>query len=121
MRHSSRRVVSSLIALLALWSQAAVAQAVRGVIVDHADAPVAGVIVMLLDSRSTIVARALTNESGEFRVGALQPGAYRLRTLRIGFRPSTSEPLTLAAGADVTRRLTLADVPLALDTVRVTG
>ena len=90
-------------------------------IVDQADAPVAGVIVMLLDGRSTIVARALTNESGEFRVGAPQPGPYRLRTLRIGFRPSTSEPLTLAVGVDVIRRVTLADVPLALDTVRVTG
>ena len=47
------------------------------------------------------------------------PGTYRLRTLRIGYRPVTSDPLVLAAGGEVTRRIVLSSVPVALDGIRV--
>jgi hypothetical protein len=42
-------------------------------------------------------------------------------TLRIGFRPTDSDPLTLRAGADVVRRVVLSGLPVGLDTVRVAG
>src|SRR5687768_2271261 len=120
MPFNRRRVFFSALIALAFAHDAG-AQNVRGVVVDRADAPVAGVIVMLLDARSVVVARALTNERGEFRVGSSLPGSYRLRTLRIGFRPSTSALLALAAGEEATRRVTLADIPMGLDTVQVTS
>ena len=105
--------------LLALPSVAR-AQGVRGVVVEEgANAAVPGVVVLLLDATGTPVARALTNERGEYRVTALQPGAYRIRTLRIGFTPVTSDVIQLAAGEDVTRQLRLAGVRVMLDTVRV--
>ncbi|MGH7679240.1 MAG: carboxypeptidase-like regulatory domain-containing protein, partial [Gemmatimonadaceae bacterium] len=62
--------------LLAALSTIASAQAVRGTVVDAANAPVPGVIVMLLDFRDSVTARALTNERGEFRVAASVAGSY---------------------------------------------
>ncbi|HYC51793.1 MAG TPA: carboxypeptidase regulatory-like domain-containing protein, partial [Gemmatimonadaceae bacterium] len=97
----------------------AAAQVVRGTVVDQGRVPLAGVVVQLLDSRDSVAARSLSNERGEFRVQTASPGSYRLRTLRIGFRPTTSEAVIVAAGADVTRMLTLSGVAFNLDTVRV--
>jgi len=110
------------LALLALLSPvAAHAQAVRGITVDASNAPVPGVVVTLQDSASRIAARGMTNGQGEFRLVATKPGTYRLRTLRIGFKPTVSEPRVLNAGAEVSIRVVLAGVPVALDAVRTTG
>ena len=87
------------------------AQSVRGVVVDAGDRPVSGVVVLLVDSASNVAARALSAERGEFRVAATRAGTYRLRTLRIGFRPVVSAPMTIAAGEQVTRRLVLTGLP----------
>ena len=83
-----RSVLSA--ALLSLAPLTARAQSVRGVVVDAGDRPVAGAVVLLLDSVSQVGARTLSNERGEFRVSAAQPGSYRIRTLRIGFARSCS-------------------------------
>jgi len=111
--------VLAVVGALTHSAAAASAQSVRGVVVDGTEKPVPGVVVQLLDSASAINARALTNERGEFRVGATAPGSYRLRTLRIGYRPETSPALSLAAGQEVTRRLLFIGVKFSLDTVRV--
>jgi hypothetical protein len=109
----------SLLGLLAGPSLLA-AQSISGVVVDRAsDRPIPGVVVVLLDSGNVQVARALTNEGGEYRVVATGLGVYRLRTLRIGFQPVTSEPIALTAVAEVIRKLSVASVAVSLDTVRV--
>jgi hypothetical protein len=96
------------------------AQTIRGSVVDRADsARVPGVVVLLIDAGGGVAARALTNERGEFRLPAGSPGAYRLRTLRIGFRPVTSDPVMLAAGQELTQQILVAGLPFSLDTVRV--
>jgi hypothetical protein len=105
--------------LSALFPFAAHAQRVHGVVVDATSHPVPGVVVLLLDSASRVTARALSNERGEFRVSAANPGSYRIRTLRIGFRPVVSDPVALPAGGDVTKQLVLSGLPIALDTMRV--
>ena len=120
MRLLGRRVFfCALVASLALSARTASGQDVRGVVLDRADAPIAGAIVMLLDARAIVTARALTNESGEFRIAPAQPGRYRIRTIRIGFRPATTEAFALRAGESVTRRIALDDIPLTLDTVTI--
>lgn len=81
--------------------------------------PVPGVVVLLIDGAGSIMARSLTNERGEFRVGAPAGGAYRLRTLRIGFQPVTSEVILLGIGQELTRQLELSGVRVSLDTVRI--
>lgn len=105
--------------LSALFPFAARAQRVHGVVVDAGSRPVPGVVVLLLDSASRVTARALSNERGEFRVSAAKPGSYRIRTLRIGFRPVVSDPIALPLGGDIAKQLVLSGLPIALDTMRV--
>ncbi|CAN5160648.1 hypothetical protein BH09GEM1_BH09GEM1_32090 [soil metagenome] len=95
------------------------AQSIRGVVVDPGGTGVAGVVVMLLDSLTNTTSRALSNMRGEFRLASAVAGTFRVRTLRIGFRPVTSAPITLAAGQEVVQRIELSGLPLSLDTVRV--
>jgi hypothetical protein len=104
-----------------LMSSFANAQSVRGVVVDAGSIPVPGVVVRLIDSASNIAATGLTNAQGEFGVVARAAGTYRLRTLRIGFRPTDSSPLVLMAGADRAERIVLTGLPVGLDTMRVAG
>src|SRR5207253_8732114 len=99
----------------------AAAQTVRGVVVDQADVPVAGVILQMLDSSARVVARPLSNERGVYRIAAPRAGTYRIATLRIGYRPATSDAQRLPLGGEIERRLVLTGVRLALDTVRVAG
>lgn len=97
-------------------------QSVRGIVSDrNTSAPLPGVVLLLLDGTGATVGRALSNELGEYRVAALRPGAHRLRALRIGFLPVTTDAFTLAAGAEQIRPLALAGIPVALDTFRVTS
>lgn len=117
MRVIGRSIGASLCA--AIFSTAAGAQVVRGVVVDQAATPVPGVVVQLLDSASRVAGRALSNERGEFRVAGGRAGTYRLGTLRIGYRPTVSDPISLLAGGEVEHRVTLSGVRVALDTMRV--
>ncbi len=114
-------VAAVILAIGAATFHAAYGQTVRGTVVNEAAAPMSGVLVQLLDSNSAVTAHTLSGVSGEFRLAAPRTGTFRVRTLRIGFRPAVSEPLVLAAGSEVTRRLELNGVPIALDTVRVSG
>lgn len=98
------------------------AQSVRGVVSDrNTSEPLPGVVLLLVDGTGTTVGRALSDELGQYRVAALRPGVHRLRALRIGFRPVTTEPFALSAGAPVNRPLVLAGIPVALDTFRITS
>ena len=95
------------------------AQTVRGTVANAGDQPVAGVVVLLVDSMSRVAARGLSDQRGEFRLTADHAGTFRLRTLRIGFRPVTSDPVVLSDGSEVTRRIVLSNVPVALEGMRV--
>lgn len=95
------------------------AQVVRGTVVDATEHPISGVVVALLDSAQAIVARALTDDAGEYRLLAPRPGTYRLRTLRVGYQPTLSPPHMLAAGGLTVVRLTVDGVRVSLATVRV--
>ncbi|MEO8620303.1 MAG: carboxypeptidase regulatory-like domain-containing protein [bacterium] len=96
------------------------AQAIRGTVVrPGSDVGISGVVVLLIDANGQVVARSLTNERGEYRVAASVAGVYRIRTLRIGFRPATTDAMPLSAGKELMHQLSLSSVPFALDTVRV--
>src|SRR5262249_54236396 len=66
-----------------------------------------------------VVGRSLVGDRGLYDVSARTPGTYRLRTLRIGFRPTTSPLVQLSKGERVMRDLELAAIPVSLDTIRV--
>lgn len=97
------------------------AQSVRGVVVDPGGMPVPGVVVQAVDSSDAIAGRALTNERGEFLLVAGKPGTYIVRTLRIGYRPVASAPITLAAGEERSQRFELSGIPVTLSSVTIGG
>ena len=95
------------------------AQSIRGTVVDPAGQPVSGVVVLLLDAMQTVVKRALTNGQGAYQLLGSIPGEYRLRTLRIGFQPTLSNPLLLNVGEVRNERLVLESVRVLLAPVRI--
>ena len=111
------------LALLALATPlVASAQTVRGSLVHARDSSaVAGVVVQLLDASGRVVARAMSDDRGEFRLMAASAGPHRVRSLRIGWRPATSPPIELAAGREVATRLVLDPLPVDLATVNVSA
>src|SRR5262249_47727749 len=117
----TRMSPASVIVAASLIATTAGAQTLRGVVVDAGDRPISGVVITLVDSASTVAARGLTNDRGEFRLTAAKDGAYQVRTLRIGFRPTVSDRLSLQKSTEVSKRIVLTDVPVVLDTVRATS
>ncbi len=105
--------------LFASFASRADAQIVRGTVVDGAGNAIPGVVVALIDSTQTAVARSLTSERGEYRLVAPRAGTYRLRTLRIGYQPVVSTPRVVDASAVIDAGLVLDGVRTTLSTVRV--
>lgn len=94
----------------------ATAQTIRGTVIRSTDdAPIIGVVVLLLDSAEVTRARGLSDGAGGFTLRAPSPGRYRLRTLRIGFTAMTGAPFTLRA--DTTVRVPLDQIPVQLPAV----
>jgi hypothetical protein len=99
---------------------AALAQELRGTVLDSASGvPVPGAVLVLLDSAGATLARNITNELGQYRIG-LVAGSRTLRVLRIGFRPrevslpaspALAEPFVVAVVA----------IPTLLEPVHVAG
>ncbi|HKG95548.1 MAG TPA: carboxypeptidase-like regulatory domain-containing protein [Gemmatimonadaceae bacterium] len=110
-----------------LWAAAAplaAQQQVRGVLVDSvARRPAALVTVVLVDDAGAPVAQGLSTNEGRFALTAPRRGRYRVRALRVGYQPVTSEPIELAEGAapPAELSLTLRSVPVNLSAVRVTA
>ena len=94
------------------------AQALHGVVRDSAShAPIAGTVVMLLDSAGTVLRRNLTNETGQYRI-AFSGGATALRFIRIGLQP---REIRLALPPDFNASLDVSMLPATttLSAVRV--
>ncbi len=81
---------------------------------EGTERPIAGAFVILQDSLGQSVASTLTGGAGAWLLRAPAPGAYRLRTDRIGYASVTSDRLQLTPGATVSRRLSVPVAPIAL-------
>lgn len=82
------------------------AQSVRGRIVeDDGGRPVIEALVQLLGPRDEVLASGTSSLRGEYLLQAPLDGPYRVRVLRIGFRPWVSEPVALSETAVQTREL----------------
>jgi hypothetical protein len=81
--------INAAIALRLALPALAAAQEIRGTVRDGVTRePIAGAVVLSLDSASTTIGRGLTNELGEFRVSR-SPALHSLRVVRMGYRPNT--------------------------------
>jgi hypothetical protein len=75
-----------------LLVQAVDAQTIRGSLIDSLTSqPIDNAFVVLRDSNSFEVTRSITNARGAFSLAAPGPGAYVLRTERIGFGSTEAE------------------------------
>ena len=91
-------------AMLFLAASPALGQTVRGVITDRASgSPVPGVTIVLLDSANAPVKSTLSDEQGQFTVGAPSAGLYRLRLDAVGFFSETTSELRVVEGETPTR------------------
>lgn len=107
--------------LLGCLTSPAAAQSLRGTVLEElSQRPVAGGLVQLLDS-SRVGGSAVTDEQGRFVLGGVRPGLYRLRVLRIGFRPWSSDSLYAVADGERQVVLTVPVVPVLLDDIAVEG
>lgn len=113
------RILLCIVALCAVAPRAAGAQVIQGVVHDTAARqPVAGAVVLLLDSAGNTVGRNITDQTGHYRVGTT-PAMRRLRVLRIGFRPrEVAIPRATADAIDL--NVSMAALPTLLDAMQVT-
>jgi hypothetical protein len=96
------------------------AQVIQGVVRDTAARqPVAGAVVLLLDSAGHSVSRDITDQAGVYRI-ATTPQVRRIRLLRIGYRPrELSAPAT---DDDVVQfDIAMAALPTMLEAMQVTS
>lgn len=106
------------VALLLLAPHRLSAQGWRGVVRDSLSRrPIPGVVVLLFDSGSTVLARTLTDERGEYRVAGAE-AARRLEVMKLGFRPARVA-LPLSSGEGVRVDVLMGMLSSLLEPVRV--
>ena len=75
------------IAMIGLLARVGHAQELRGVVRDSAtQRPIAGAVLVLMDSSGTTLGRNITNDRGIYRI-SLSPRIRRMQVLHIGYRP----------------------------------
>ncbi len=97
------------------------AQAVRGTVITPDSLLVSGVIVTLIDSTGTPVARALADDGGRFTMRAPSAGTYRIEAKRLAFRPTLDVPIKLEEGRLLLHTLVLRGAPVQLEGMTVTA
>src|SRR4051812_24870520 len=88
---------------------AAAAQSVRGTVLDDvARRPVAGALITIVQSNGQELPSGVRTDSlGRFTINTARAGTYRVRAVRIGYRPAVSDPISLNVGGIVTLQITV--------------
>lgn len=116
--HRLTRIVSTTAIVLAAAGSSLAAQTLRGVVRDSASlAPVAGAVVMLLDSSGAVLRRNMSDERGRYGI-TLTAAARTLRFIRIGLQP---REISLSSAPDPNAPLDVSMLPATttLSAVRV--
>lgn len=107
MLHLARRAATFGLLGFALFSSPAYPQNTPGVLHARIEAgpgvPIYGALVAILD-RERVISEGLSSSRGLIALSA-PPGAYRVRVRRIGFRPFTSEPITIPSSSELLLRV----------------
>ena len=109
------------VAPLALFSSSLGAQTVRGTVIDDVSKlPIYSAAVTLLDDTGAeIRPGARTDSLGTFALHASRAGQWRVKAMRIGYGPVTSEAVTLPIGGLAVVRLRMTTVAQQLLPVQV--
>jgi len=97
------------------------AQSIRGTVLDDASKlPISSVMVTLLDDAGVEVPRGVRTDSlGAFMVHAARAGTWRVKAMRIGYSPVTSERVVLTIGGLAVVRLRMTTVAQQLVPVQI--
>jgi protocatechuate 3,4-dioxygenase beta subunit len=95
-------------------AEPAVEQSVTGVVSEADGRPVLGALVAVEDDEGRRLRSTLTDEAGRFRIPVAQPGTYRLRVERLGYRALVTEAFTVAAGQVLRHDVEVTGEPIAL-------
>lgn len=97
-------------------------QRVEGRLIEAGtSAPVAGALVVLIDSTDAQIARSLSAGDGAFAVDAPAGGWYRLRSSRIGYTTATTEEFEIRRTETLQVQLRLDQDAIPLEPLTVTG
>ncbi|HET7231127.1 MAG TPA: carboxypeptidase-like regulatory domain-containing protein, partial [Longimicrobium sp.] len=99
------RILVLLVLAALLGAVPMAAQTVQGTLREPSGAPVERVLVALVTSTGTQVARTLTGADGRFTLRAPAAGRYSVRAERIGYSAVTSPAFDLGSGETRTERL----------------
>ncbi|HEY7394517.1 MAG TPA: TonB-dependent receptor [Gemmatimonadaceae bacterium] len=119
---SSRALVVSLVIASAFGAIAPLdaqspTPSLRGTVKDSLGNPLANVQIIIASlSRST-----KTNDSGQFRLGALPAGQYHVRTMLIGYAPGHMDATIPVAGPDVEVAISMRETPLQISVLQITA
>jgi hypothetical protein len=108
--------------MLALFVAATLrAQTIRGNVVDEASKlPLFGVAITLIDDGGSETQPGTRSDSlGNFIVHAARAGTWRVKAMRIGYAPITSDPVTFALGGLAVVRLRMTTVAQQLVPVQI--
>lgn len=95
---------------------------VEGTLIDRVNRePIGGALVTLVDGGGGEWSSAVTGDGGRFVLAAPEPGGYRIRVERLGYRVWTSSGLTLEAGESRIAAFWVPVEPLPIPGLEVAG
>lgn len=112
--------VSVLLLILISPPNTGLGQIVSGRVVDSDGAPISGAVIdFRLESRE-LVARTASDDTGNFRLGGVEPGEYFVFVERLGYE-TTQSILSLREGDSITVELRMEVEAIPLDPIVVTA
>ena len=96
-----RNILASFVLAASLFAQGE-RSALNGIVTDSTGAAIPAVTVTAVDVQTNVETRAVTTDSGVFRLPYLQPGIYKLTVSKTGFRPSAVDNVTLRVAQTLT-------------------
>jgi hypothetical protein len=95
-------------------------QTIQGTVTGaETHAPIGGGLIQLLGPAERVLQSTTSDEIGRFRLDSVAPGSYRIRVLRIGFRPWLSDLIALDRGQSLQLTLQSPATPVVLDEISV--
>lgn len=96
------------------------AQRLAGTVVEaDGKTPAAMIALLVVDTSGNAIARGQTSSSGSFSIQLPNGGVFAVRALRVGFRPTLSERVTVSATGVADVSIQLAEQRIVLAPVRV--
>ncbi len=114
------RYILSLLVLVGTLLAQGERSELNGIVTDSTGAAIPGVTVTATELQTKVETRAVTTESGVFRVPYLQPGLYKVSVSKVGFRQAAVDNVTLRVAQTLTVDFKL-EVGQVSDSVSVSG